>query len=232
MATNAHRLSTHIHHSSNNTTNTARTENPVLLICDLQEKFRPAISHFPSVLSTAQKLLRASSILHIPILATTQTRQKLGSTCPELELGTTYPLAADIDKTAFSMWVPELRKALERLPRRDVDVNKDSSTKRGPFDVILVGIETHICVLQTTLDALAAGHRVWVVQDGVSSCNAEERPVALARMRQEGAKVTTSESLLYEMVGDAGDPVFKQIISIVKETKESTAEGLKALAAL
>ena len=103
------------------------------------------------------------------------------------------------------MWVPEIVSALKTVPQRAVDPNKDSTAKRAPYDVVVVGIETHICVLQTALDALRAGNRVWVVQDAVSSCNEEERGVALARLRQEGVRVTTSESLMYEMLGDAGD---------------------------
>lgn len=175
-------------------------------ICDIQEKFRPAIHSFPAILATTHKLLKAASALKIPIVATTQQRAKLGETCPELQLGSKYPLAADVDKTAFSMWVPEVTSALNALPQRAVDLNKDTTTKRAPFDIIVVGIETHICVLQTTLDALRHGNRVWIVQDGVSSCNPEERGVALARLRQEGARVTTSESLMYEILRDAGDP--------------------------
>jgi len=174
-------------------------------ICDLQEKFRPAIHEYPRVISTTQKLLRAASILKIPVFATTQQRAKLGETCPELGLDTTHPTAAHVDKSAFSMWVPEIEEALKALPQQPVDTSKDTTVKKRPFDVIVVGIETHICVLQTSLDMLAMGHRVWVVQDAVSSCNREEREVALQRLRQEGAKVTTSESLIYEIIGDAKD---------------------------
>ena len=198
----------------------------------MQEKFRSAISNFDTVLGTSQKLLRAAHALQIPIVNTTQTCGKLGETCAELELGSKYPLAADVDKTAFSMWVPEVASALKKLPRRDINPDKDTTTKRSPFDIIVVGIETHICVLQTTLDALREGHRVWIVQDGVSSCNPEERPIALARLRQEGAKVTTSESLIYEVLGNANDPAFKDIFKLVKDTSSSTKDGLKALAAL
>lgn len=175
-------------------------------ICDLQVKFRDAIHEFPAVLSTASKLLRASQALDFPVVATTQLRSKLGETVPELGIDSgRYPVVADVDKSAFSMWIPEVTKALDKLPKKLPDPSQDSSTKPS-FDIILVGIETHICVLQTTLDALRAGHRVYVVQDGVSSCNPEERGLALERMRQEGARITTSESLLYECLGDSLDP--------------------------
>jgi len=92
-----------------------------------------------------------------------------------------------------------------------------------------VGIETHICVTQTALDLLSEGHRVYVLVDGVSSCNAGERTVALERLRAEGAIVTTSESFLYECMGDAGIPEFKTIAGLVKETKESTKDAVQTL---
>ena len=96
-----------------------------------------------------------------------------------------------IDKTAFSMLVPEMRFALtQRSPE--------------PYQVAIVGIETHICVTQTALDLLSEGHRVYIITDGVSSCNDGERGVALHRLRHEGAIVTSSEGFLYECMGDAG----------------------------
>lgn len=89
---------------------------------------------------------------------------------------------------------PEVQKALDPL------------RANGPISAIIVGIESHICVTQTTIDLLRAGHKVYVIADGVSSCNKEEVPIALARLRHEGAIVTTSESFIYEAVGDAGTP--------------------------
>ena len=163
-------------------------------MCDIQEKFRSVIHEFPHVISTTQKLLRAASILDMPVFVTTQQRAKLGETCSELEIGTKYKPCADIDKSTFSMYVPGVVTALQK--------QRDQNGRTG-IDICVVGIETHICVLQTALDALANGLRVWIVQDGVSSCNAEERGIALARLRQEGARITTSESLLFETLGDA-----------------------------
>ncbi|MCJ1358766.1 MAG: hypothetical protein MMC33_008766 [Icmadophila ericetorum] len=157
-------------------------------------------------------------MLSIPIYATTQNRRALGETCAELGLDTndTDPkihVAAHADKTAFSMWVPEIQSALSP----------------GPHEVAIVGIESHICVTQTTLDLLANGHKVYILADGVSSCNKEEVPIALRRLAREGAVVTTSESFLYECMGDAGIAEFKGIAKLVKETKESTNEALQTL---
>jgi hypothetical protein len=100
---------------------------------------------------------------------------------------------------------------------------------KAPLSCVIVGIESHICVTQTAIDLISEGHRVYVIADGVSSCNKEEVPIALARLRQEGAVVTTSESWLYECAGDAGIPEFKEIIKLVKETNQSTKEVLQNL---
>jgi nicotinamidase-related amidase len=87
----------------------------------------------------------------------------------------------------------------------------DSLNANGPLSCIIVGIESHICVTQTTIDLLKTGHKVYIIADGVSSCNKEEVPIALARLRHEGAVVTTSESFIYEIVGDAGTPEYVHV---------------------
>ena len=99
----------------------------------------------------------------------------------------------------------------------------------GPLECVIVGIESHICVTQTAIDLLRGGHKVYILADGVSSCNKEEIPIALARLRAEGAVVTTSESWIYEYVGDAGIAEFKQVIGLIKENADSTKDALQAL---
>lgn len=191
-------------------------------ICDLQEKFKKAIYEFPRVVSTTQKMLKASQILDIPVLATTQLRDKLGETCPELGLDSPDGIKtrAHVDKSAFSMLVPEVQKALK-------DIAKES--KEAKLECVVVGIESHICVTQTTLDLLREGHKVYVLADGVSSCNPQEVPIALKRLQAEGAVVTTSESFLYECMGDAGIGEFKAMSGLVKEYNSKTKENLQAL---
>ncbi|KAI4230436.1 MAG: hypothetical protein L6R36_000065 [Xanthoria steineri] len=188
----------------------------LLSICDIQEKFRPAIHEYGKVISTAQKVLRASATLKIPVFATTQNAARLGPLCSELSIP---PSAFRADKTAFSMMVPSLRSAL-------------SSENSSSYQVAIVGIETHICVTQTALDLIAQGHKVYVLADGVSSCNEGERGIALRRLESEGAVVTTSEGWLYECMGDASIDEFKEIAGLVKETKEKTSEAVQALCKL
>lgn len=112
------------------------------------------------------------------------------------------------------MWIPEISKHF---------------SSDAPSEIVIVGIETHICVTQTTLDLLAAGHKVYVLADGVSSCNKEEIGVALERLRREGAVVTTSESWIYECMGDAAIEEFKAIAGVVKEFSGKTKEVVGTL---
>ena len=156
-------------------------------------------------------MIKAANILSIPIYATTQNRARLGETCNELPL---EKAVAHADKTAFSMWIPEISQHFS------------SAT---PSEVVLVGIESHICVTQTTLDLLANGHKVYVLADGVSSCNPQEIPIALARLRAAGATVTTSESFLYECMGNAAIPEFKAVAGLVKETSAATKDVMSTL---
>ncbi|ROV87350.1 hypothetical protein VSDG_09872 [Cytospora chrysosperma] len=189
-----------------------RMNNPVIFVCDIQEKFRNAIYEFDKVVLTAQKVLRAAHALQIPIYATTQNRARLGDTVAELAPFLSPPLCrAHDDKTLFSMLTPAITAHL-------------AQDHQQPAEIVLLGIESHICVTQTALDARRAGHAVYVLADGVSSCNREEVPLALARLRAEGG------AWLYECVGDAGLPDFKAVIGIVKDTAADTTAALRALA--
>ena len=165
-------------------------------------------------------MLRAATTLQLPVYITTQSRAKLGHTVPELQKHIQGPnVRADVDKTLFSMVTPEVRALLP---------TPNPQNAEGTLDVIIFGIETHICVTQTTLDLLALGHRVYIPVDGVSSINPEERGIALARLRDAGAVVTSSESLLFEILGDAGHEAFRAVSGLVKETKEETKSALGA----
>ena len=161
------------------------------------------------MVTTATKLLRAAEILSIPVYVTTQNAQRLGGTVPELPIS---HAAAVYNKTKFSMAIPEIVTA---LPPRS--------------SIAIAGIEAHICVTQTALDLLRGGHGVYIIADGVGSCNPQEVGVALARLRTAGAIVTTSESWIYEVMGDAKIPEFQEITKLVKEHKEATKNALQSL---
>jgi len=203
-----------------------RIRNPALFICDMQERFRPIIYEVPKLVSTSLKMLKATTPLSIPIYVTTQNRARLGPTIAEFApyLNASNPnLRADHDKTLFSMIVPEIKATLARP--------STEAQQQGPLDVILLGIETHICITQTTLDLLALGHRVYILADAVSSVNPEERSIALARLRDAGAIVTTSESVLFEVLGDAKREGFREVSGLVKEMGEETKGALEVFCA-
>lgn len=147
----------------------------------------------------------------MPVYVTTQSAAKLGPTVPELDISHAVGVW---DKTKFSMALPDVLGDLK---------------KRGIQDIAIVGIESHVCVLQTVLDLRAAGFGVWVIRDGVSSCNKEEVAVAVERMRGVGARVVSSEGWIFEVMGDAGVPQFREVQKVIKNAKEETTAGLKAL---
>ncbi|CAO3585878.1 unnamed protein product [Absidia cylindrospora] len=175
-----------------------------LFICDIQERFKGVIWQYPSVISCAGKMLKASKHLDIPVVVTEQYPKGLGATVGELDIS---DATICLPKTKFSMFLPEVQQALQ---------------KHNTKSILLLGIESHVCVLQTALDLLDSSYDVHVLSDGVSSCNHPEIDIALARMRQAGAVITTSESALFQLVQDAKHEKFKDISALVKEYAEAT----------
>jgi len=196
-------------------------ENTAFLLCDLQERFRETIHSFESVASTAKKMMKVSKVLNIPVIVTEQYPKVFGPIVSEVIATQSGPIHGPFPKTKFGMKIPEVENVLKELSRVD--------------SLVIFGIESHICVLQTAVQFLAAeksggkAYNVYVLADGVSSSNKEEVPIALAHMRQMGAQIVSSESLIYTLLGDASHPKFKEIAGIVKEEKAATTNALKSL---
>jgi len=172
----------------------------VLTIVDVQGRLAQLMSDREALFSNLQRMVRGVQALDIPILWVEQIPAKLGPTIPELaEL---LPDRQPIAKTSFScVRNPEFAAALRALDRRQV---------------LVVGIEAHICVYQTALDLLRAGHEVAVVQDAIGARSADNRALAVQNLRAAGAAITSTEMALFEMMEDCTHPVFRQVQAIVK----------------
>eukprot|EP00080_Pristionchus_pacificus_P013845 PDM73865.1 hypothetical protein PRIPAC_41221 [Pristionchus pacificus] len=183
----------------------------ILMICDLQEKFRPSIIKFNEVVTVASRLVAAASMLEMPKIATEQYPRGLGHTVPELNLPEATPV---FDKTKFSMCIPSVDALLSR---------------KSPKSVILCGVEAHVCVLQTALDLLERGISVHVVVDATSSRSAVDRTFAFKHLERAGAVLTTSECVILGLCGGADHPKFKQIQKIIMEQAPYTGLSLASI---
>ncbi len=178
-----------------------------LVIVDIQERLAEAMEARDRVIAATSKLARLAAMLDAPILVTRQYPRGLGSTVPELE-ELLVELAEDganvqvVDKLSFCCSCePDFTEAL-------------CATGRG--QVVLAGMETHICIAQTALALARSGSAVHVVADACCSRDSANHEVALDRLRAADVVVTTSESVMYEAVGRAGTPEFKALLGIVK----------------
>ena len=169
-----------------------------LIIIDIQEKIIRPIFNKDLITKNIQKLINAYQILEENIFISEQNPLKLGTTIPEL-----LPKAGfkKIEKMEFSL--ANRKEFLEELKNKKVT------------NLIVCGIETHICIQQTALDCLQKGFEVILVSDAMSSRNREDHEIALQRMTQGGAILTTTESIIFELCKTADRKEFKEIRNII-----------------
>jgi len=175
-------------------------EGTVLVIIDVQEKLFPLIFEKEKVLNNILKMIQFAKIINMPIILTEQYPKGLGRTIPEIK--EIIPEIKPVEKIEFSCFGSEKF----RLLLRDL----------GAKTLIITGIETHICVAQTSLDGLSNGYRVCVISDATSSRNLEDKNVALERMRQSGIIVASTEMIIYELLRVAGTQEFKESLKLIK----------------
>ncbi len=176
--------------------------NICLQVIDVQEKLMAKIENAERMISIVELMLQCAQIFKIPVLANTQYRKGLGPYLANLE-----PLIAGqecIDKVEFNAVA---NKATEQfitaLPKR-------VST------MVLVGVETHICIYQTARGLVDKGLRVWIVEDGVSARKLNDHEAGLRRLQNlDGVSVGPAEMLIYELLGKAGTAEFKQILPLI-----------------
>ncbi len=174
----------------------------VLVVVDVQEKFMKAIPGAEKLIDNIVFLVKAAKLLGIPVLVTEQYPEGLGRTVEKIR-GALSDMYRPLEKRSFSiLGEKRVEEEIERLGRKTL---------------ILAGIETHICLLQTSLDAVAKGYRVYLVTDAVASRNMLDHETALRRMEKHGVELVTSEMIVYEIMRTAEHPAFKEILKLVKE---------------
>lgn len=180
-----------------------RPESCALLVIDIQEKLLPPIQGGKQIIRNAQLLLRLAQILELPVLVTTQYSKGLGPSVPEIT--SLLPAhARAIDKLEFGCFGNgEFCSAIKSLPAQ-------RST------LLLSGIETHICVMQSALGALENGYLVHVASDAVGSRSEWNWKIGIERMQAAGALISSTEMMIYELLGGSGTAAFKQMLPYLK----------------
>jgi nicotinamidase-related amidase len=179
---------------------TVDPETSVLLIIDFQTKLMPAIDRGAAAIANAGRLIDAAALLAVPVLFTEQNAKGLGPTVPELS---PRPDAVTHKMTFDAVRTPGF---LARLQKHD----------RECRNIVVAGCEAHVCVLQTVLGLLDHGIKTYVVRDAIGSRRAESKKAAIHRMERHGAEIVTTEMVIFEWLGTAEHPRFRQAMMLVK----------------
>lgn len=171
-----------------------------VLVLDMQEKLLPQIHEKDRVIQQVGRMIDGANALALPLLVTEQYRKGLGATVPELSEKLSKAVCNE-EKKLFSALIPSVLAKL-----RELEVTQ----------VVVCGIETHICVLQTCMDLIEKGFETAVVVDAVSSRRPVDKEVGLMRMQQIGIVPVTVESVLLEWIKEAGTDAFKAILPVIK----------------
>jgi len=178
-----------------------RAEECVLGVIDIQEKLLPPIHEKERLVRNSQLLIRLANMLSMPVVVTTQYAKGLGQTVPEIM--SLLRGAKPVDKMEFGCFGNgEFCSAISMLSGRNT--------------LLLCGMETHICVMQTALGALNQGLNVHVAADAVGSRSELNWKLGLERMREAGAVISSAEMMTYELLGKSGSPAFKEILQYLK----------------
>jgi isochorismate hydrolase len=178
-----------------------RPDTALLLVVDVQEKFAPVVSNFSEVVHNAAIVVRGCRELNVPIIVTEQYPKGLGKTVPEVvnALGDAYK--------------PMVKSAFSIFDEADVHRAVDQS---GRKDLILLGVEAHVCVIKSVLDGRRHGFFIHLVADAIGSRSPRNVEIALRRAAQAGAYVTSAEMALFQMLESSASVGFKEISKIVK----------------
>ena len=175
-------------------------ERSALLVVDVQERLAPAVHAADRVVRNAGILLDSANALGVPVLASEQYPRGLGATVPALR--ERLPAGAVVEKVHFACTgEPGFVERLDAV---------------GRDQIVLCGMEAHVCVLQTALGLRALGRTVHLVADGVSSRVPDNAELAIARMRDHGVEIVSTEMVVFEWLQRAGTPAFKALSALIK----------------
>jgi nicotinamidase-related amidase len=175
-------------------------DSSLLLMIDVQEKFSGVIHNWEGTIKNIEKIVKAALILKVPILLTEQYPKGLGRTIPQIRKN--LPHKRPIEKMEFNCF--------------DSKIFSQELKRFGKKNIILCGIETHICVINTVLAAISMGFKVHLAVDAVSSRKESDKLIAIERAKQAGAFLTTAEMLIFQLTKTAQNKNFKKISEIVK----------------
>lgn len=179
------------------------TENTVLLVVDIQERLLPALHENSAFLAACRQFITGANLLGIPSIITEQYPKGLGATVPDIALLT--PDAPKFSKTQFSAYTAEVAAALQQGQPESGQAQ----------NIILIGCETHICMLQTVLDLRQQGYNVFIPQECATSRTAANKANGLQQIQAAGGVVSNIESLLFMLLKDAQHPQFKAISKLI-----------------
>jgi len=183
--------------------NILRREDTALVMIDMQEPFLNVMHERERLIANVRLLVQAAIVMRIPVLPTTQNEKRLGGVAAEITQDyKDFAVGREQDKMAFSCAQADgFLEGLKSMERQQI---------------VLCGLETHICVAQTALDLVHLGYQVHVAADAVSSRTLEKHKLGMERMRDNGILPCAAEAAVYEWLREAGTPAFKDILPLVK----------------
>lgn len=170
----------------------------VFLMIDIQEKFENVIFLMDEVIKNANILNRATELLDVPLLVTEQYPKGLGNTSKQVYLPNNTPI---VEKTQFSACTEEVIELLRNYERANI---------------IVYGVEAHVCLLQTAIELKKNGFKVGIVADAVSSRHVDNKLYALTRLESLGFEIVTTEMILFELMKDSKHPKFREVSKLIK----------------
>ncbi|MCK5850840.1 MAG: hydrolase [Kiritimatiellae bacterium] len=176
-----------------------KVDDTVFILVDVQGKLAQLMYQKESLFKNLQILVKAMQVMDIPVVWVEQVPEKMGPTIPELT--TLLDGQTSVPKSSFSCWgEPKFREKLATINRPNI---------------LMAGIETHVCIYQTARDLLNEGRHVEVVADAVSSRTLPNIKIGMDRIKACGADITSTEMVLLELLGSANNPLFKDVLACI-----------------